>query len=273
MRKALPLLLLGVFIVSSAAAFTEPLRATFFALDKADAALVVTPEGQRVLFDAGTNKDGKRLAKRFKDEGVDSLDVLVVSHFDKDHVGGADKVLEAVSVARVVMPAYEKESEQYTQFLDALEDCPDTQVDILETGEALAIPLEGGVSLRVTAAHEKDYGKDEENDFSLASRLVYGSTRFLFPGDAEDARQRELLEEGDVRCDVLKVPHHGRLHPATEAFLTEAMPRIAFIPDGEEEPADPELLALLEKLGTEVCRTQDGDLTVLSDGDKVWVEE
>ena len=253
-------------------AWAQELRVEFFAFDKADAILITTPDGQRVLIDAGMNKDGKQLVKRFAQEEIDSLDALIVTHFDKDHVGGADKVLESVRVARVIMPQYEKESGQYGDFVKALKMSAGTQADEMPARTQLSLPLAGGVTLTVTAAHETYYGKDEENDFSLCVRLCYGDTRFLFPGDAEDARQLELMEEGDVACDVLKAPHHGKMHDASYAFLQAASPAIAFVPDGEEEPASPELIALLYKLGTRVYRTADGDLTVLSDGKKVWVK-
>lgn len=59
---------------------------------------------------------------------------MIITHFDKDHVGGADKVLESVSVAQVVMPQYAKESKQYTQFRDALSQSPQTRVEILSAG-------------------------------------------------------------------------------------------------------------------------------------------
>ena len=250
----------------------QELRVEFFALDKADAILITTPDGQRVLIDAGTNKDGKQLAKRFAQAGIDSLDALIVTHFDKDHVGGVDKILESLRVARVIMPQYEKESGQYQDFLKALETGADTQTDSMSARAQLSLPLTGGVTLTVTAAHETYYGEDEENDFSLCVRLSYGDTRFLFPGDAENARQAELMEEGDVACDVLKVPHHGRMHDASYAFLRAASPAIAFVPDGEEEPANPVLIALLNELGTRIYCTVDGDLTVLSDGERVWTE-
>ena len=250
----------------------QELRVEFFALDKADAILITTPDGQRVLIDAGTNKDGKQLVKRFAQEGIDSLDALIVTHFDKDHVGGADRILESVRVARVITPQYEKESSQYDAFLKALEKSSGTQADALPARAQLALPLSGDLTLTVTAAHETYYGEGEENDFSLCVRLAYGDTRFLFPGDAEDARQTELMEEGDIACDVLKVPHHGRMHDASYAFLRAASPSIAFVPDGEEEPASPVLIALLDELGAKIWCTGDGDLTVLSDGKKVWME-
>ena len=272
-RRALLLLVVLLMLPCAVSCEQTPLRVEFFDVDKADAILITAPSGHRILIDAGTDKDGKRLSERLKSAGIDALDALIVTHFDKDHVGGADRILKALDVSQVVMPQYPKDGKQYNQFLEALQSSAGTQVTRLAAGETLELPLAGDVALSVTAAHETDYGIDEENDFSLAIRLRYGQTRFLFPGDAEDARQRELLAEGDVRCDVLKVPHHGRIYDASAAFLQEASPAIAFIPDSEEEPASAALLAMLSHLGTQVIRAKDSGLVVLSDGKNVWIEK
>ncbi len=61
----------------------------------ADAALITAEDGSRILIDAGTNKGGKKLAERFAEEGIERLDAMIITHFDKDHVGGADKIRKA----------------------------------------------------------------------------------------------------------------------------------------------------------------------------------
>ena len=218
------------------------------------------------------NKGGKKLAERFAEEGIERLDAMIITHFDKDHVGGADKILESVSVARVILPQYEKESKQYAQFMEALEQSAQTEREILPAGGEWSETF-GQTRLRVTAAERTDYGADEENDFSLATYLTYGETKFLFPGDAEDARQTELLRAGDIDCDVLKVPYHGRLVDASAAFLAACSPKIAFIPDSDEEAASPMVVAILKELRTDVHSGRDGDLVVVSDGKDVFVKQ
>lgn len=271
---AQPLLLLALLVFASPfcasrGARAETLSVDFFDVGKADAALITTPQGTRILIDAATNKEGKELARRFLRAGIERIDVMIITHYDKDHVGGADQILEELSVGQVIMPVYDKESKQYSQFLESLENSPGTQTVPMSARSEYRI-ASGGAELLVTAAHETDYGEDEENDFSLAVRMTYGKTRFLFPGDAEDARQRELLSEGDVACDVLKVPYHGRLVAASHDFLTAASPQIAFIPDSDEDAANETVVSILSALGCRVHSARDGDLRVSSDGESVW---
>lgn len=262
------LLLLLSLLLALPAADAQELGVDFFDVGKADAALITTPQGARILIDTATNKQGKALAQRFRKDGIERIDVMIITHYDKDHVGGADQILEEFLVGQVVMPVYEKESKQYDQFMEALEKSPQTETVPLTTGSEYRLALDGA-ELFITAAHRTDYGEDEENDFSLAVRLTYGGTRFLFPGDAEDARQRELLTEGDVACDVLKVPYHGRLVAASADFLAAANPTIAFIPDSDDDPANETVVSLLRDLGCRVHSARDGDLHVTSDGERV----
>ncbi|MBR5288074.1 MAG: MBL fold metallo-hydrolase [Clostridia bacterium] len=270
-RMMLLILAAAMLLLSAGCAASGQLRVDFYNVGKADAMLITTPQGQRILIDAATNDEGKALAKRFEKEGIDAIDLMIITHFDKDHVGGADKIIDRLKVHQVLMPRYDKESKQYTQFLEAVEASADTQRIEMTTAQKLEFEA-GGVQFTVTAAQRRSYGQDEENDFSLVVRMTYGDTRFLFAGDAEKARQLEILEEGDVACDVLKVPYHGRLTDASPAFIQAASPKIAFVTDSEEDPASEVVLSLLDEVGAQVYSARSGDLTVISDGTKVFAQ-
>ena len=97
------------------------LTAVFFDVGKADAILLYNGE-MAVLIDAGENGDGKDVAEAIRARGIERLDLLIITHFDKDHVGGADKILENIEVARVLEPDYDKDSKQYRQYREALEE-------------------------------------------------------------------------------------------------------------------------------------------------------
>jgi len=273
MKKTLCLVLLLALMGAAALSCADELRVDFYDMGKADAMLITTPQGKRILIDAGTNKGGKKLVSRFEEEGVDRIDLMLITHYDKDHVGGADKILESVQVDAVVMPVYDKESKQHTQFEEALKGLAGVDIYRLGTGKETAFESGDGLMMHVTAAHKKSYGKDEENDFSLAVRMTFGDVRLFFAGDAEAPRQKELLEEGDVACDVLKVPYHGRLTSMSEKFLTACSPKIAYITDDEEEPASEDVIDILKKLGAQVFTSREnGDVTVITDGKTVRVQ-
>ena len=275
MKRMMGLLMamMTALLMCAGCAGAENLRVDFYDVGKADAMLITTPAGERILIDAATNKQGKKLVERFIKEGVKDIDVMIITHYDKDHVGGADQILENISVGTVIMPVYDKESKQHTQFIEALEKDPPKETIRLVTGGETVFALPSGLALHITAAHEGYYGSDEENDFSLAVRMQYGDTKFFFTGDAENARQKELLAEGDVACDVLKVPYHGRYENVSPMFLSQAAPKIAYIHDDQDDPADSAVVDILQELGAEVyCAKDEGSVTVYSDGQRVWAE-
>ena len=263
-----------IMALTGCAARAQGVTVTFYDMGKADAALITAEDGSRILIDAGTNKGGKKLAERFTEEGIERLDAMIITHFDKDHVGGADKILESVSVARVILPQYEKESKQYAQFMEALEQSAQTEREILPAGGEWSAAF-GQTRLRVTAAERTDYGADEENDFSLATYLTYGETKFLFPGDAEDARQTELLRAGDIDCDVLKVGHHGSKSSSSEEFLKAASPEYAAISVGKDNSyshPSSKTLASLRNCGAKIYRTdRDGDISFFVENSDIRV--
>ena len=271
--KRLTAILLGALLTLAACgAQAQTLSVEFYDVGKADAMLITTPQGMRILIDAATNKEGKALAERFALAGITRIDMMIITHYDKDHVGGADKLLKELDVGTVIMPTYDKESKQHTQFEEALAVTEGVEEIRMGRAETRVFEPEPGVTFTVTSAHREDYGEDEENDFSLAVRLTYGGTRFFFTGDAESARQLELLAEGDVACDVLKVPYHGRFETSSQAFLTACGPEIAFITDSEDEPASALVTGMLEAMGAQVYCAKDGGLLVTSDGETVKAE-
>lgn len=240
------------------------LTAVFFDVGKADAILLYNGE-MAVLIDAGENGDGKDVAAAIRARGIERLDLLIITHFDKDHVGGADKILENIEVARVLEPDYDKDSKQYRQYREALEE-QGVAAEALCENTSFTL---GGCKFSIDVANEDDYGEDEENDFSLVVRLTHGNARFLFAGDAENARLAELLDEGGLASDVLKVPHHGRYADLSAAFFAAVSPQYAVITSDEDDPEDPETVRALEAAGAEVLFTREGTVTLVSDGEGV----
>ena len=174
-------------------------------------------------------------------------------------------MLEALPVGLVIEPVYEKDSKQYREYLDAL-DTAQTEVASLE--DNLFFELDG-VSYAIDVANDDYYGRDEENDFSLVTSLRFGDTRFLFAGDAENQRLTELIDEGDLRHDVLKVPHHGKAKKMSVPFLRAVSPRYAVITSDDENPEDGGITMFLRQLGAEVFLTRLGEVRAVTDGQSI----
>ena len=240
-------------------------KVTFFDVGKGDAILIETA-GHRMLIDAGYDDTVGVILDYLREKGVKKLDYMVITHFDKDHVGGADRILEAVEVGEVLQPDYESDSKQYLEYVEMVERKEMRPVMVTET---MRIYLDGAEFL-VYPPRSKEY-EEEDNDFSLVISMVYGERSFLFTGDCEKERLEELLEqkEFDLCHNVLKVPHHGRKGENSEEFLKAVSPEIAVITCSEDKPADDGILRMLDGMGTEVYQSVDGTVVCWSDGEKI----
>ena len=239
---------------------------------KADA-IALLCGGSTMVIDCGEEEDGQEVVDYLQGQGVQKIDVLIVTHFDKDHVGGADTVIEEMPVDRVLMPAYTGTGKQYKEFVAVLEE---TGIKAENLEEVLSFDIGGAaVTVEPPASYEiPDPDEEYDNDFSLITTVVFGGKRLVFTGDIEEARIREWLAGGTVqRCDFLKVPHHGRYNDALEEMIAALEPAYAVICDSEKHPASEETLELLQKYGAECMQTKNGDISIVCDGTKLEVRQ
>ena len=134
----LPVMLLLTGIPATAEG-TEQLQIHVFNFGKADSYLLMTDEAA-VLIDCGESKNGKEIVQYLKEQKIESLDCLIITHFDKDHVGGAAKVMKSVSVKRVLQSNAPKDSKQVDKYLEALEL---TGIEAETVREELTMAVEG----------------------------------------------------------------------------------------------------------------------------------
>lgn len=261
------LLMICAPLVSVACAQAAEMKIVFLDAGKADACLLMT-DNSTVLIDTGKNKMGKEIVSYLAENGIDQIDALFITHFDKDHVGGADKVLESVAVKQIYEPAYISDSKQYLQYKEAI---AAAQTPVVSLAQNTAFELDG-VIYEIDVANQSYYGEDEENDFSLVISVRYGETSFLFAGDAENPRLSELLAEGVGRHDLLKVPHHGRAEKLSAAFFDAVQPRYSIITSDEEDLEEESVVNALKAYG-QVCLTRLGAVTCVTDGKNITVSQ
>ena len=237
------------------------LEAHFFDAGKADAILLTTANSA-VLIDAGEKGFGKTILSYLEEKGIGRIDCLIVTHFDQDHVGGAAKVINGIAVGTVLQSNRPKDSEEYEKYVEALDEAGVEPVTVRETYGFML----DGVAYSVDPPRQVKYSADSSNNSSLIVSVQNGGNRLLFTGDAQTERLAEFLDAGSGTYDVLKVPHHGREEPLTEALLQAVKPSRAVITSSEEEPEDAATLAALEKAGVRVYLTREGPVTLRSDG-------
>lgn len=238
-----------------------------FDAGKADAFLLSTKRSA-VLIDCGEKGFGKEILAYMEDAGIERLDCLIVTHFDKDHVGGAAKVLNSVPVDTVLQSNRPKDSEQYEKYLKALDGAG---IEAQTVRETLRFTLDG-IEYAVDPPRQAEYSSDSSNNSSLIVSVRNGANTLLFTGDAEDERTAEFLGENHETYELLKLPHHGRWQSTLPALIASVKPAYAVITSSDEEPEDEETMALLAQVGVETYLTREGPVLFRCDGREIRVE-
>ena len=234
--------------------------------DKAEDAILLYGDDFAVLIDTGLNKTGAEIVTYLNKHGVEKIDLMLITHYDKDHVGGADTILENIPVASVIGPDYVSDAKQYMQFEKAAKKAGIKMEKISADGT-----LQFGELVLNIDVPSVLY--EQENDRSLVVRVQYGDCSFLFAGDAEKDRIAELLGEGVEACMLLKVPHHGRIEDNSGAFISAASPEIAVITSHEKEMEDAAVVTMLKSAGAQVYLTRLGLVEGTCDGHVIKLEQ
>ena len=269
-KRILPILALLLVLLLSGCGKkdTEGLTVVFPKLGAADCAILMT-EAHTVVIDTGEVEDAGVILDVLSDYHRNSIDLLVISHYDKDHVGGAAELIESLTVHRVIGSSYPKASAEYAAYQSALSQAGLTE-KILSSPETVTIS--DNFTLTICPPEQAAYAEDESNNASVAVAVEYGDTRMLFTGDAMEERTEEILSEFSGTFDLIKLPHHGREKDTAEqlsdAFGTE---NTAYIVTSSKQ--EPEHKKLQKAVSGTLYRTRDGNITAFSDGSTVKITQ
>lgn len=259
----------GGFAVSGSS--NEALRAAeegilavhFLDVGQGDSEFIELPNGETMLIDAGEADMGKTVVDDINAIGKTEITYLVATHPHSDHIGGLHEVLSAFDVKNVYMPNAVSSSETYSDFLDAVE-AENCNVAEAKSG----VSIINGDSLSVEFIAPCSAGYKDLNNYSAAVKIIYGSTAFLFMGDAEALSENEI--SADVDADVIKVGHHGSNSSSGAEFVSRVSAEYAVIECGENNSyghPHQEIAERWKQSGAEVLRTDLlGDILISSNG-------
>lgn len=252
----------------------------FIDVGQGDCSLIMW-KGASVLIDCGEREQAETVKNYLKKQGVKKLDYIIATHPHADHIGGMGDIISEIEVGKVIAPRVSNKmtptSKVYERFLQALKNKslkltaakPGTSYTLSGTSETEKTPPKFEILAPVD-----DY--DDLNDYSVVIRLTYGSTSYLFTGDAEKRAEKDILAGGaDVDSDVLKMGHHGSSTSSSEDFYEAVSPKICVIQCGSGNSyghPHKETVKKVEDSGAKLYRNDtDGTVIVYSDGDEIFV--
>ncbi len=222
---------------------------TFLDVGQGDATLLRGSDGSVVLVDGG--RDPGVLAAALRRYGVDTIDLLVATHGDDDHIGGLMELPGRVPVGVFWHPDHPDNSEGLRSLAAAF--------------DTAAVP-KPGVAYRVGQFTIDVLGPkrrfDAVNDGSLVLWVdVSKGSSLVLTGDIEAVGQADV---GPLAADILKVPHHGSITSDLD-WLRQSRASIAVISVGPNSFGHPrrEVIEALVSAGAEVRRTDElGDISI-----------
>jgi len=249
------------------------LHVYFLDVGQGDATFIVTPQGRQILVDGGPAPSVilNQLARHmpFWDR---SLDLLVATQPDTDHLAGLVGVMERYTVGAVLTAEWPDRARDPTvsRWAQLIAERRSSRI-APQAGQRLQI--EPGVEMTLVHPDSNIIATLKGNDASLVTQLTFGSVSFLFTGDVEAAGEAALILSGRLQSStVLKAAHHGSKTSTSPEFLALTDPQLVVISVGAGNPfghPSPEMLARLD--GRRVLRTdQSGTVEIATDGTRLW---
>ncbi len=255
-------LALGATWAASTRLPPEAVVVRFLDIGQGDAVLVETGSGHRMLIDGGPSPS-RVLGHlgRWVPAWDPSLDLVVLTHPQRDHLTGLVAVIDRYSVALALETEETSDSMEYREWERLL---AERGVQRARVGAGTRVRLGPAevVVLHPRTPPERGSGW-EPNDASLVLRLAAHGTRVLLTGDVEAYGEEALLRASDLLAShVLKVPHHGSKSSSSPALLSAVTPQAAIISVGAGNSFGHPAPAVLDRLGTAPVLRTDLDGTI-----------
>src|SRR3989344_8665818 len=246
----------------------QRLTVAFLNVSQGDAILINTPGNQQILIDGGPNKQVLAELSKVMPFYDRSIDVVIATHPDQDHISGLLDVLERYEVDFVVEPGVESATAVY-EGLENLIGEKGIKKILARRGMKLVL---GENAYLLILFPDRDVSGMDTNDASIVAKLVYGNTSFLFTGDSPKKIEEYLvsLDGKNLDVDVLKAGHHGSKTSSAEEFLNAVSPVYAVVSAGKDNRyghPHQEVLDALNNLGIKALRTDEsGAIKIKSNG-------
>jgi len=283
MKRYLSLVLLslfflgGIFFYQSAKINDGKLHLIVCDVGQGDAIYLKTPSGKDILVDGGPNDSVLNCLNNNMPFWDRTLDLVVLTHPDADHISGLVSVLERYTVLHFVTSETSKSTGIYKKFLQQLQK---NNLALKYVYSKDKIDFTDGVVSEViwptveVINSSKPINESKVNEFSVIQVITFGNFKALLTGDAGAIVEDQIAKDaGDI--DILKVPHHGSKTAMTDYFLSATKPELAVISVGAKNSYGHPTqitLGLLENHNAKILRTdKNGEVEITTDGKNYWV--
>lgn len=256
-----------IFVFSVIPEKTKVLTVAFLDVGQGDAIYVEAPTGEQILIDGGKDRTVLNRLSEVMPWLDRSIDIVLATHPDQDHIGGLIPVFDSYEIGQVVTTGSTAETDIF-QSLYQRTLSEGSEVSLVRRGSTIDL---GDVQIDILFP-EQVFEISDRNVNSIVLTLKYGDIQFLLTGDVGVEQERHLINEygSELKSDVLKLGHHGSKTSSDQHFLEIVSPEVAIVSAAKNSkyghPA-PEVIDRLKSLGMPVVSTaHEGNIVFETDG-------
>lgn len=222
-----------VLLVTTEAMRLDDIEVHFVSVGQGDGAVVSLPYKTNIIIDAGGTETFSQydhgeaeFVPYLKLNGLSVVDAALVSHYHSDHAVGMISVMENFKVNTLYLPYYAPDDDICGKLISAAEA---SGTNVVYVSDNQILDFKDGLKAIVKLTYDGNAAEENLNEQCAVYKFEYGDFSSLFTGDIGAQTEKDIIESGyDLKCDVLKVPHHGSKYSSSDELLSAASPKYAF---------------------------------------------
>lgn len=207
---------------------------SFLNIGQGDSSLITSKRGDRIIVDCGPNSNIIDQLESKLGFWARSIDMIIITHGDKDHYGGCRDVIEKYEVSKVMINGvFDSKNLDYQALLEFIQE---QGIQILPSIINTYITLGDNIELHLLNPQSNLWGEDikDDNSESIVMLLKSANTSILLTGDADESTELNILQQyPQLDVDVLKAGHHGSKTSTSEKLLDAITPKQVIISAGD----------------------------------------
>ena len=233
-------ILLIIFSSIFICCFPKTLKIYFVDVGQGDCTLIETPTNKHILIDGGGSEFGdfdvgeSTLLPYLLDRRINTIDYMLISHFDSDHIDGLFAVMENLKIKNIIISKQGEKSDNFIRFQELVKN---KKVNVLVVKKGDRIQIDKYSYFEILFPEENLIQDNILNNNSIVANFCSMGFKLLFTGDIEEIAEKRLWElyrdTDKLKSTILKVAHHGSKTSSTAKFLELVTPKIALIGVGE----------------------------------------
>lgn len=245
------------------------LKVHYLDVGQGDSIFIELPNNETILIDAAESYQSEKIINYLKNLNYQKIDYVIGTHPHTDHIGGLKDIINTFEIGKIYMPKVVSTTKTYESLLMAIKD-KNLKINTAKAGTSIINT--DTLKINILAPNSETY--TELNNYSAVTKITYGTTKFLFMGDAEKLSENEIKE--NVTADVIKIGHHGSNTSSSINFIKKVNAKYGIISVGLNNKYNlpkEETITNWENSGTKIYLTSiNGTIRASSDGTNIKIE-